>query len=121
MLADDGLGLDDFQRVGNPRGNAEKNNEDQSIEAIECRAPRRFSLQHIELMAQGDDLRFPRGARSEQPHEDRPAPPIACCCPRAFGRIKRRDSNRYWMKVRWQVNSTILENINRFDAARHGD
>ena len=64
--------LDDRQGVCNPRSNAKKNNEDQSIEGGKCRPLWRLSVQNLELMAQGGDFGFPRGARSEQPGKDRP-------------------------------------------------
>jgi acyl CoA:acetate/3-ketoacid CoA transferase len=41
------------------------------------------------------------GRSAAQP---RPAPPIARCSTRATWRTKNRDSNRRWMKVRWQVS-----------------
>jgi len=44
------------------------------------------------------------GRSAAQP---RPAPPIVRCSTRATWRTKPRDSNRCWMKVRWQVSFTI--------------
>ena len=53
------------------------------------------------------------GGLRRQPHRNmrsaaqpRPAPPIACCSTRARRRKIRRDSNRRWMKVQWQVTSS---------------
>ena len=37
--------------------------------------------------------------------QPRPAPPIACCSPRALGRKFGRDFNCRWMKARGQVSA----------------
>ena len=44
------------------------------------------------------------GRSAAQP---RPAPPIARCSTRATWRTKPRDSNRRWMKIRWQVSTPL--------------
>ena len=72
MPADDGLWFDDRQNVRDPWSKTIENNKNQSVQGAECLALPRLSAQHIELMAQGSDLDFPRGARSKQPGDDRP-------------------------------------------------
>ena len=56
------------------------------------------------------------GGLCRQPHRNmrsaaqpRPAPPIARCSTRATRRKTRRDSNRRWMKVQWQVSGLAAD------------
>ena len=62
MPPDDGLRLDDRQGVHDAWRNPIEAGKNQTIEIIEGEPLRRFSSQHIELVAQRHDLRLKRGS-----------------------------------------------------------
>jgi hypothetical protein len=62
MPMDDGLWLNDRQSVQNARRKPIEGGEDQTIEIAESEPLRRISSQHIELVAQRQDLRFKRSS-----------------------------------------------------------
>ncbi|MEY9168877.1 hypothetical protein ACVII1_000206 [Bradyrhizobium elkanii] len=84
------------------------------------RMDRRLQCEATALLAEIPD---PRGLRrhihrnGRSAAQPRPAPPIARCTTRATRRTKPRDSNRRWMKVRWQVTCSHPQPIG--DHMRH--
>jgi hypothetical protein len=62
MPPNDGRWFHDRQGVRNAWHNPIEVGENQTIEIIEGKPLRRFSSQHIELMAQRHDLRLKRGS-----------------------------------------------------------
>ena len=72
MPADDRLRLDDRQGAQNSRRDLIETGKDKTIESIEGNPLRRFSSQHIKLVAQRQDLRLERSARSEEPDDETP-------------------------------------------------
>jgi hypothetical protein len=62
MPSDDGLGLNDRQGVQHAGRNSIEGGKDQTIEIAEGEPLRRLSSQHVELMAQRQDLRLERSS-----------------------------------------------------------
>jgi hypothetical protein len=62
MPTDNGLWLHDRQGVHHARRKSIKGGEDQTIEIAESEPLRGFSSQHIELVAQRQDLRLERSS-----------------------------------------------------------
>jgi hypothetical protein len=60
MPTDNGLRLDDYQGIHNARRNPIEPGKNQTIEIAEREPLRRFSSQHIESVAQGQNLRLER-------------------------------------------------------------
>ena len=60
MLTDHGLGLNDHQGIHNARRNPIEAGKNQTVEIAESQPLWRFSSQHIELVAQRQDLRLER-------------------------------------------------------------
>ena len=60
MPTDNGLRLDDYQGIHNAWRNPIEAGKDQTVESAESEPLRRFSSQHIELVAQRQDLRLER-------------------------------------------------------------
>ena len=67
MPADDCLRLDDHQRFQNVRCEPIEAAKNEAIKIVEGGSLRRFSTQHIELMAQRHTLRLERGSRPQEP------------------------------------------------------
>ena len=70
--ADNRLRLDDQQGVQNARCKPIKARENEPVEIAENNPLRRFSAQHIKLVAQRHNLCFERSARSEEPDDETP-------------------------------------------------
>jgi hypothetical protein len=72
MPADDRARLGDHQGVQNAGCKPIKARENEPVEIAENKPLRRFSAEHIELVAKHDDLRFERGSRPEAPNDETP-------------------------------------------------
>jgi hypothetical protein len=70
--ADNRLRLDDQQGVQNVGRDPIEARKNEPVEIAENKPLWRFSSQHIELVAQRQDLRLERGARPEEPDESAP-------------------------------------------------
>jgi len=70
--ADNRLWLNDQQGVQNVGYDPIEARKNETIKIVEDDPFRRFSLQHIELVAEHKDLRLERGARAEEPDENAP-------------------------------------------------
>jgi hypothetical protein len=67
MPSDDRLGLHDRQGVRHAQRKSIKGGEDQTIEIAEGKPPRGLSSQHIEQVAQRQDLRLERSSSRKSP------------------------------------------------------
>ena len=67
MPTDNGLQLDDYQGIHNAWRNPIEAGKNQTIEIAEGEPLRRFSSQHIELVAQGQNLRLERRRDQNNP------------------------------------------------------
>ena len=76
MPTDDGLRLHDHQGIHNARRKPIEAGKNQTIEIAESEPLRRFSSQHIELVAQRQDLRL---KRCNNPGNNEPAPTRLGC------------------------------------------
>ena len=72
MPTDDGRWFHDRQGVHDARRDPIEAGKNQTIEIIEDEPLRRFSSQHIELVAERHDLRLERGSRAEEPDDHPP-------------------------------------------------
>src|ERR1700758_4946178 len=72
MPADDRLRLDDQQGVQNAGCKPIKSRENEPVELAEQKPLRRFSSQHIDLVARRQALRLERGARPDEPDDEIP-------------------------------------------------
>jgi hypothetical protein len=70
--ADDRLRLDDHKGVQNAGRKPIKARKNEAIKIAENKPLRRFSLQHIELVAKRPDLRIKQGSRPEKPGDQPP-------------------------------------------------
>jgi hypothetical protein len=66
MPTDDGVRLEDRQRVANIREQPIERNENQTIDAAEARPLRRRAPQDVDLLAQNQVLRLERPSRSDE-------------------------------------------------------
>ena len=72
MPADNSLWFDDHQGVQNVGCDPIKARKNEAIKIAENKPLWRFSLQHIELVTEHQDLRLERGSRPEEPDESAP-------------------------------------------------